>query len=165
MKLRAAAEADLADIMAIERDSFRLDAWSDAMMRSELVSEHNHYLVAEDSGRIVGYAGLRAPSGSHDGDIQTIALTAAARGRGSGRALLTALLEQAALRGVDHVFLDVRADNAVAQSLYRSEGFIQIGRRPNYYAAEGVDALVMRVDLHAWTAARSPRPEDAGACT
>ncbi|RLK47930.1 ribosomal protein S18-alanine N-acetyltransferase [Microbacterium telephonicum] len=162
MTLRPATPADLAAIMAIEHASFPSDAWSEPMMAAELASPHNHYLVAEDGGRVVGYAGLRAPAGANDGDIQTIALADSARGRGAGRALLAALLEQAALRDVRHVFLDVRADNAVAQKLYASEGFREIGIRANYYAADGVDAIVMQLDVPAWSAARTL--DQTGAC-
>jgi ribosomal-protein-alanine N-acetyltransferase len=46
----------------------------------------------------------------------------------------------------------VRADNPVAQALYASEGFIELGRRPRYYQPDGVDALVMRLDLRGWAA-------------
>lgn len=165
MSLRPATTADLDAIMTIERAAFPSDAWSAAMMAEELASPHNHYVVAERAGRIEGYAGLRAPAGASDGDVQTIALAESARGRGAGRALLVALLEQAALRDVRHVFLDVRDDNPVAHALYVSEGFREIGRRANYYAADGVDAIVMQLDVPAWAAARVPQPSDAGACS
>ncbi|GAA3632969.1 ribosomal protein S18-alanine N-acetyltransferase [Microbacterium awajiense] len=165
MTLRPATGDDLDAIMAIERASFPTDAWSEAMMRAELASPHNHYIVAHEAGVVVGYAGLRAPVGASDGDVQTIALDAARRGRGTGRALLRALLEFAADRRVREVFLDVRADNPIAQGLYRSEGFREIARRANYYAADGVDGVVMRLDLRAWAEARQPSPDDAGVCT
>lgn len=163
--LRPATPDDLDAIMAIERVAFASDAWSERLMADELASPHNHYVVVERGGRIEGYAGLRAPAGSKDADIQTIALTASARGRGTGRAIFEALLEQASLRGVRNVFLDVRDDNTVAQSLYASEGFREIGRRTKYYAADGVDAIVMQLDLVAWAAARAVDPADGGACT
>jgi [ribosomal protein S18]-alanine N-acetyltransferase len=163
--IRPATVDDLDAIMAIERVAFAADAWSVAMMQEELASPHNRYVVVEEAGRIAGYAGLRAPQGSKDGDIQTIALTASSRGRGTGRALLTSLLDQARALGVKNVFLDVRVDNAVAQGLYRSLGFREIGTRLNYYAAEGVDALVMQLDVAGWAAARASDPDDAGACT
>lgn len=165
MNFRIATPADLDAIMAIEHAAFPSDAWSPAMMAEELASPHSHYLVAERSGRVEGYGGLRAPAGANDADIQTIALAESARGRGAGRALLTALLDQASLRGVRHVFLDVRADNPVAQKLYLSEGFQVIGTRVNYYAADGVDAIVMQLDVRAWAAARAPQASDAGACS
>ena len=165
MTLRDATPEDLDAIMAIENRSFPTDAWSADTMAAELDSPHGRYLVDEQDGTVIGYGGVRALQGSADADIQTIALAETARGRGTGRALLAALLEQASLRGVRNVFLDVRADNPVAQKLYASEGFREIGTRLNYYAADGVDAIVMQLDVPAWAAARAPRTEDAGACS
>lgn len=159
MSTRAAAVADLDAIMDLERTSFPTDAWSAAMMREELASPHGFYVVVEEAGRLVGYAGLRAVRGARDADIQTIAISAAARGRGRGRALLTTLLDEAARRGVHDVFLEVRADNPVAQALYASEGFAEVGRRPRYYQPDDVDAIVMQLDLQGWAARR---PETTG---
>ena len=75
--------------------------------------------------------------------------------------MLRALLEEAARRGVTDVFLEVRADNPVAQSLYASEGFAEIGRKPRYYQPDDVDAVVMKLDLRGW----ARRDEDGGVCT
>lgn len=150
MTIRRASVDDLGAVMALERASFAADAWSDSMMREELSSPHNYYVVMMQGGRVCGYAGLRASRGGRDADIQTIALAETARGRGQGRMLLTAVLAEAARRGAGEVFLDVRDDNTVAQRLYASEGFVAIGRRPKYYAAEGVDAIVMKLDLTGW---------------
>ena len=152
MTTRTATLDDLGAIMALERASFPSDAWSDAMMREELTSPHGWYVVVEEAGRLIGYAGLRAPRGSRDADIQTIAIAAGARGRGRGRSLLHELLEEAARRGVEGVYLEVRADNPVAQRLYASEGFVEVGRRPRYYQPDDVDAIVMRVDIAGWIA-------------
>ncbi|GAB3284925.1 ribosomal protein S18-alanine N-acetyltransferase [Microbacterium lacusdiani] len=165
MTIRPATLDDLGAIMALERASFPTDAWSEAMMREELAGPHGHYLVDELAGRVTGYAGLRALPGSRDADVQTIALAESARGRGRGRALLRALLEEAERRRVREVFLEVRADNPVAQALYASEGFAELGRRPRYYQPDDVDAVVMRLDLEAWAAARTPDPAEAGVCT
>lgn len=154
MSLRLATPGDLGAIMALERASFPTDAWSDAMMREELSSPHGYYLVAEEAGRLVGYAGLRAPKGGRDADIQTIAIAESARGRGRGRTILEALLAEASNRRISEVFLEVRADNPVAQALYASEGFVEVGRRPRYYQPDDVDAVVMRLDLGAWAAHR-----------
>ncbi|MET0672333.1 MAG: ribosomal protein S18-alanine N-acetyltransferase [Microbacterium pygmaeum] len=164
--LRTATLDDLEAIMALERASFPTDAWSSAMMREELASPHGWYVVDELAGRIVGYAGLRAPRGSKDADVQTIAIAEASRSRGRGRILLDALLQEAARRGVHDVFLEVRADNPVAQALYASEGFTEVGRRAHYYQPDDVDAIVMRLDVSGWTARNSPDDgADAGACT
>ncbi|WP_342664748.1 ribosomal protein S18-alanine N-acetyltransferase [Microbacterium luticocti] len=148
-RLRAATPDDLDAIMALEHASFPTDAWSERMMRDELASPHGHYFVVDHAGELVGYAGLRAVSGSRDGDIQTIAVAEASRGRGWGRMLVTALMDEAARRGVRDLFLEVRADNSVAQALYTSEGFREVGRRPRYYQPDDVDAIVMQADLRA----------------
>jgi len=157
MVTRRAAPDDLDAIMALEHASFPTDAWSPAMMREELSSPHGWYVVVEEAGRVIGYAGLRAVRGARDADVQTITISESARGRGRGRALLGALLEEAARRGVHDVFLEVRADNPVAQSLYASEGFAEVGRRPRYYQPDDVDAIVMQLDLRGWTARRAER--------
>lgn len=146
MSVRVATSDDLAAIMTIERAAFADDAWSEASMAAELASPHGHYVVADEAGVVVGYAGLRAVAGAPDADVQTIALADAARGRGRGRMLLRTLLAEAARRGAREVFLDVRDDNPVARSLYTSEGFAEIGRRPRYYPGP-VDAVVMRLGL------------------
>lgn len=152
--IRRATSADLDAIMAIENASFPTDAWSSETMAAELAGEYSHYLVDEQDGDIVGYAGLRAVRGSADADIQTIALLEEHRGAGRGRALLAELLTEASARGAREVFLEVRADNPGAAGLYASEGFTELGRRPRYYQPDGVDAIVMRLDLRAWAAAK-----------
>lgn len=156
MITRTATLDDLEAIMTLEHRSFPGDAWSAAMMREELASPHGWYVVVEEAGRLVGYAGLRAPSGAKDADIQTITIDETFRGRGRGRALLTTLLGEAARRGARGVFLEVRADNPVARELYASEGFAEIAVRPRYYQPDDVDAVVMKLDLRAWVAARAP---------
>lgn len=165
MTLRPATTADLAAIMVLERASFPTDAWSEAMMREELASTHNRYVVDEEAGLLVGYAGLRAPHGATDADIQTIAVAEAARGRGRGRVLLDALLAEASIRGVRDVFLDVRADNPIATALYVSEGFLEVGRRSRYYQPDDVDAVVMKLDVAGWVARTVASASEAGACT
>jgi ribosomal-protein-alanine N-acetyltransferase len=155
MTTRGATLDDLDAIMALEHASFPTDAWSAAMMREELASPHGWYVVVEEAGRVIGYAGLRAVRGARDADVQTITISEAARGLGRGRALLGALLDEAGRRGVHDVFLEVRADNPVAQTLYASEGFVEVGRRPRYYQPDDVDAIVMQLDLRGWLGRRA----------
>lgn len=142
-RIRSADASDLDAIMAIEHASFGASAWDRETMRAEIGSEWGRYILAEDAdGATLGYAGLRAVG--VEGDVQTIAVDADARGRGIGRALLAELLAEAQRRGVRELFLEVRADNPVARSLYASVGFVDIGVRPRYYQPEDVDAVVMK---------------------
>lgn len=148
--LRRAAVSDLAAIMALENTVFPEDAWTAATMRAELADRHGYYLVAEalDGSGLVGYAGLRAPRGVEQADVQTIAVAEGVRRQGLGRALIGALLAEARDRGATEVFLEVRADNPGAQALYASLGFEGIAVRRGYYPG-GVDALILRLVLPA----------------
>jgi ribosomal-protein-alanine N-acetyltransferase len=143
--VRPATSADLETVMAIERASFPTDAWSEHAMRETLAT--GDAFVAEDERGVVGYAALLAPAGSGDADVLTIAVGSGFRGEGTGAALLQQLLRTAADRGAQRVFLEVRADNPIAQELYTSRGFTSVGRRPRYYQPDGVDAIVMRFDV------------------
>jgi len=142
-QIRTAEASDLDAIMAIEEASFGASAWAPETMRAEIASTWGRYLVALDGdGRALGHAGLRAVG--VEGDVQTIAVVAEARGRGIGRALLVELLAEAGRRGVRELFLEVRADNPAARDLYESVGFREIGVRPRYYQPEDVDAVIMK---------------------
>jgi ribosomal-protein-alanine N-acetyltransferase len=81
-------------------------------------------------------------------DIQTIAVVPHYEGQGIGSTLLTQLIGEARPRGAADVLLEVRADNPRAQQLYLRFGFEQIHIRPRYYR-DGVDALIMRLQLNA----------------
>ena len=49
----------------------------------------------------------------------------------------------------------MRADNDVAQSLYRDHGFVEVGLRRGYYQPSGTDAVVMQADdLTPWKGTR-----------
>lgn len=149
-RIRDARAEDIAAIMAIETAEFTSDAWSVTMMTEELASEHNRYFVAENTGDptvIDGYAGLFAPTSSTEGDVQTIAVAGHARRRGLGRALMDRLAEAALERGMHELFLEVRADNPGARTLYENLGYRELGVRPGYYQPDNVDAIVMKLAL------------------
>ena len=149
-QMRRAHEEDLAAIMALETSIFENDAWSAPMMVRDLGDPTCYYLVAfppDDPTNIEAYAGLLAPQGATEGDIQTIAVTESARGHGLGRTIMQALISEARKRGARLIFLEVRADNPGAQHLYERLGFIEVGVRRGYYQPDNVDALVMRLNI------------------
>jgi ribosomal protein S18 acetylase RimI-like enzyme len=92
-------------------------------------------LAAVDEGQILGtvtlvswpHGGevLRAPG---EGEVRALAVAAAARGRGIGRALLSAVMRRAAAREVRELLLLTQPDMRAAQHLYAEAGF---GRRPD----------------------------------
>jgi ribosomal-protein-alanine N-acetyltransferase len=149
--------ADLDQVLELELALFGAEAWSRQMLEGELAQQpaSRYYLVAEDNGGIIGYAGLLAAG--NQADVLTIAVAAGRWGGGIGSDLLEALFAEALRRGCTEVFLEVRADNARAQRLYHWWGFAEVGIRRGYYQPSGTDAIVMRRDLAGIT-----RPGAAG---
>jgi [ribosomal protein S18]-alanine N-acetyltransferase len=145
VRLRGVTGTDLDAILRLERELFGEEAWSRQMLEGELAQRpaSRHYLVADDDGMVVGYAGLL--TGGSQADVLTIAVALGRWGEGIGTGLLDALLAEAARRGCTEVFLEVRTDNTRAQQLYRRYGFTEIGIRRGYYQPSGADALVMRL--------------------
>lgn len=146
-QIRIATESDLEQIMLVEKACFGNDAWSKPNMKSELIAPHTTYVVAEESGNLIGYAGLSKLATATSSDIQTIAVSDSHRRLGVGRALMNNLLEFASEQGAKEVFLEVREDRPNPQNLYKSLGFTEIDLRENYYQPDGVAAIVMRLDL------------------
>jgi ribosomal-protein-alanine N-acetyltransferase len=149
-QLRRAGVDDLDAVMQIEHAVFPTDAWSRQSMRAELASVHSYYLVAfplEHPERIEAYAGLLAPRGAGQADIQSVAVVESARRRGLARTLVQTLLGEARDRGAREVFLEVRVDNGNAQALYESLGFEPIAVRKGYYKPDNVDGIVMRLTV------------------
>jgi RimJ/RimL family protein N-acetyltransferase len=93
--------------------------------------------VLEDEGRIVGNAGVNE-TGIPGVLVFGMALLPEARGRGSGRALLEAIVEHARSCGAHKLELEVWPDNAPAIALYESAGFeIEGVRRDHYRRRDG----------------------------
>ena len=63
--------------------------------------------------------------------------------------MLQHMIDEAGARGVEALYLEVRRSNTVAQRLYRSSGFMEMGVRRAYYrAVEGrEDAVVFMLGL------------------
>jgi ribosomal-protein-alanine N-acetyltransferase len=134
--------------MALEGELFPDDAWTPEMFAAEFAQPASRrlYLVAEEDNTLIGYAGMMF-TGGPQADVVTLAVDPAHWGRGTGTALLTALLDEAGNRGCTEVLLEVREDNPRARLLYSRHGFTEVGVRRGYYQPSGVDAVVMRKGL------------------
>ena len=148
IRLREMSKADVPRIMALEQELFPEDAWTPEMFAAEFAQPASRrlYLVAEQGGALIGYAGMMFSGGSQ-ADVVTLAVDPARWGRGTGTALLCALVEEAGRRGYTEVLLEVRKDNPRARRLYLRHGFTEIGIRRGYYQPSGMDAVVMRKEL------------------
>ncbi len=148
---RRMREEDLARVGEIERSGFA-HPWSEELLRRELSHAWSVTLVAVDAapdaaGRevILGFIVFWLV---HDEvHVLNIAVAREARRRGIGRALMLEASAEGRRRGARLATLEVRRSNYPAIELYRALGYRQIGVRPNYYADEGEDAIVMLAEL------------------
>jgi len=139
------AEADLDQVLAIERVSF-VTPWTRAAFCYEIEQNKVARCTAmKSAGRIVGYLCLWEIG--HEIHITNLAVRPDFRRRGIARALLRHVMDGARQSGVELVFLEVRPTNLEALALYESFGFRVIGRRKGYYFDTGEDALVMEARL------------------
>ncbi|WP_261717287.1 N-acetyltransferase [Streptomyces sp. FZ201] len=93
--------------------------------------------VAYLDRRLVGFGyWLRYGRPTHrpHADLEKIAVAASAQRRGIGRSLTTALIDDARAAGIEVLTLDARGDNTHALALYRSLGFVEYGRLPDFVA-------------------------------
>lgn len=118
------------------------DPWSENSVAGELDNPLSLWLVALDGDRLLGYVGCqRVPP---EADVMNLAVVPEARRRGLGRRLMEALWGRLMELGDESLTLEVRASNIPAITLYEGLGFVQAGRRPNYYEKPREDALILR---------------------
>jgi ribosomal-protein-alanine N-acetyltransferase len=151
--LREMTWRDIPALTALEPVLFADDAWSQQTWWAELAGRpRRSYVIAEQSGTVVGYAGVNC--GGEVADVMTIAVAPEAQGQGLGTVLLHWLIAEARRAGAQHLMLEVRADNVVAQRLYSAAGFALLTTRRRYYQPGDVDALILR--MHLWDTAEDP---------
>jgi len=142
--IRLAESSDVAAISALEVACFGDDAWSEALVRAEVESEHRTVLVDEHADDLQAYGSIHLLGDL--ADLERIAVVPSTRRQGLAAALLTALIQQAREMGAVRMLLEVADDNTAAVGLYESFGFRTISRRRGYYAG-GADALVMEQEI------------------
>ena len=165
IKIREMTIDDLDAVMDIEKKNFE-EPWSEVGFLTHLMRNDALYLVAEcfleniivpgdpehgiGGGKnrplgICGYIGLlMVPD---EADITKVSVSGNMRNRGIGNMLIKELLKRAKKHGINKVYLEVREGNDSARHLYRKCGFTDIGRRKNYYASLGEDALTMMINI------------------
>ena len=131
---------DVPQVHQIELDTFHTPWTYQSFVDEMTTNKCARYIVAEEDGKILGYAGAWLIF--DEGHITNIAVTQEARGRGIGKGVTHELMQYAANMGVQYMTLEVRKSNIVAQSLYKGLGFIDLGVRKRYYEDNGEDAYL-----------------------
>lgn len=128
-------------VAALEQSCFS-DPWSAGSVASELDNPLSLWLVAQAGDEVLGYVGSQSVLG--DSDMMNLAVSPAWRRRGVARALVTALINALAARGIHSLTLEVRPSNEAARSLYAELGFLQVGCRKGYYLNPKEDGEILR---------------------
>jgi [ribosomal protein S18]-alanine N-acetyltransferase len=137
---------DVEDVMEIERVSFKTP-WSPQVFLEEMARDWAHVDVVRDHGqrRVVAFGNYWIVAD----EIHLLNIATLPRDRRSGHAsrLLAHIIDFGRRAGCRFVTLEVRRSNSVALRLYRRFGFRAVGVRPNYYAEDQEDAIVMLLEL------------------
>jgi ribosomal-protein-alanine N-acetyltransferase len=135
---------DLEQVVAIDQVSFSLP-WPARSFQFELTDNPaSRCWVVELDGKIV--AMIVSWLILDELHIATIATHPDFRKQGIGKKLLTHALKSARDEGVTRSFLEVRESNETAINMYKSFGFVEEGRRKEYYKDNGEDAILMTLN-------------------
>lgn len=132
-------ESFLNEIDLIEQDSFK-EPWSKEAYEKEILNPLATYRVITVNDEVVAYGGFWKII--DEADINNIAVKKEHRGKGFGKMLMNALIEEAKKQNIKAMTLEVRVTNKSAIALYKKLGFKESGIRKNYYS-DKEDALIM----------------------
>jgi [ribosomal protein S18]-alanine N-acetyltransferase len=139
---------DVPVVHAIDTLSFSLP-WPERSFRFELTENpSSRGWVTEVDGQIAAMLVLWLII--DEAHIATIATHPEFRRQGIGEKILLHSLRAAQAEGARRAFLEVRAGNLAAQSMYKKYGFEVAGVRPHYYKDNNEDALLMNLENFAY---------------
>lgn len=136
---------DIAQVYAIELSAYPFP-WTEQILRDCLRVGYSCWVVELDD-TLVGYVIYSMAAG--EAHILNLCVDPMYQRRGLGQQVLQHVIEQLRQQPIDTLFLEVRVSNTPAQQLYEKLGFNEIGRRKQYYPAQGgrEDALMYALHL------------------
>lgn len=149
INIRRMSSTDLERIRALDHISFSLP-WPDSSFKFEVEeNEVSRCWVAETplaDGSMYIVAMIVAWLIVDEVHIATLAVDPAFRRQGIAQRLLAFTLIDAVRSGAACSFLEVRAGNLAARSLYSLFGYEEVGIRKKYYQDNGEDAVMMNLE-------------------
>lgn len=148
LRVRRMTVNDLDAVMSIENQAFS-NPWTLEMVKKELTQDWSTIFLAEEhTGAGWQLRGFAIFWLVHDEvHVLNVATDQVHRRRGIGRYVLDAVVAFGRQHRCRLATLEVRRGNEGAIALYKSLGFRAVGMRPNYYADDREDAVVMIMDL------------------
>jgi [ribosomal protein S18]-alanine N-acetyltransferase len=144
IQIERATIEDISDILVIEQSAFS-DPWTRSMFMAELNERNALSLTLRIDGYLAGYIFSRWVF--EEWTIMNIAVRPDCRRKGLATRLMNCVIKQARSKIAQRITLEVSEKNFSAQKLYGSLGFVKVGSRPQYYAKEHADALIMELKL------------------
>jgi [ribosomal protein S18]-alanine N-acetyltransferase len=138
-RTRRATCTDLDALLALEHTTFDHDRISRVQFRRQLRSASVRILVAPRTGPVQASAVVFFRRGSSAARLYSVAVSADARSRGFGAALLESAEREALRRGCREMRLEVGVDNRAAIALYEGRGYRRSARVARFYE-DGTDA-------------------------
>lgn len=120
--------------------------WSYEAFSDELSNPNSRTWVAiSENGTAIGF--LNAYFVLDEASLNNIAVSAAWRRQGIGRALIETAIRYCRQNDMVSFTLEVRKSNLPAITLYEKLGFQKVGERRNFYTLPDEDALLMTKKL------------------
>jgi len=136
----ALKEADIEEVMEIEKVSFPTP-WTRGMFMDDLLrKDFAFFIVARLENRVIGYGGFW--SVLEEAHLGNLAVRPDLRRRGIGERILKELIRMAKSRGTNLMTLEVRENNGAARALYEKMQFRLVAIRKGYYSDTNEDACV-----------------------
>jgi len=129
LKIRDMNSQDLAQVVMIERNA-HISPWARLSFEESLTKKYCCRVI-ENQGEIIAYFVLCPVA--DELHILNVVVAPQCQGAGVGHILMQDIIDQALYLGLRKLFLEVRASNTVAQSLYQKWQFEQISIRKRYY--------------------------------
>lgn len=130
---------DIAKVSEMERQFFSTP-WSEASIAHYMETGNTIFVVARDQEETIGYAAVLCVL--DEGNLVSIGVDDAYRQMGIATELIDIVYDMAHERGVTSINLEVRPSNEAAIAFYEKEGFVQNGRRKDFYREPTEDALL-----------------------
>ena len=152
--LRRCELGDIIPVMEINLSTLP-EHYSDYFYESLLEELPEAFIVAEISGKVIGYIMCKMEHGFSNfkklgfvkkGHVVSIAVMDEHRGKGFGSAIVNEGINGVKIRQCSELYLEVRCSNNEAVRLYEKLGFSIIQRLKAYYR-DGEDAYVMAIDF------------------
>ncbi|MDX8377963.1 MAG: ribosomal protein S18-alanine N-acetyltransferase [Mariprofundales bacterium] len=153
--IRPATAKDIDAVYALNCAAFA-EAWQYPSIRGAQDNGYDLQVYCTQNSSLIGY--YLGQDVFEEAHIMQIAITPSYQHRGAATVLMEYIIREKIAANIQHMWLEVRRSNHIAQQLYLRLGFQFTGVRPAYYSTRSTnkhdqslesreDALMMQCDL------------------